>query len=1137
VSHVRYRKPSILASIPKDRHTVIEASAGTGKTFTLEHLVVELILSGVEISQILVVTFTRPATSELVARIRQLLVKLLDLDEDEGGDAPDEDCWILDQQARARIELALRKFDTATISTIHSFCQGILREHAFANQRLFSEEMVDRDEAFHRAFQEVIREQIAVHPRWSLLLGRWLQEKDLDALEDLLARCAAVRGPVLPRWIDPGPADGGEGERMLAAIGSSTTLEALVVQEFLPPIQERLVARKREAGLIDYEDMLSLLRDSLRGAHGPALVSILRERFRYALIDEFQDTDELQWDVFRTIFFESDRRDPEGRKLNLLYLIGDPKQAIYRFRGADVETYLRARETLLAAGGARVALRQNFRSTGALIAGYNEILAQGGEQPFFTHPKIVYDEPVACGNEILELLDGAGGEAPPIHVFEIQTPRGKTLKSGKPGAPLRNAGLILPPLGRAIAAHIRAITDPAAPSLRLRDKRGEAPIALREIFILCSSNSESKQIGAVLREEGIPFAFFKQDGLFETQEAAALLDVLQAIADPGDDSKRMKAWLTPFFGLRLDALPAARALPPSHPLHQRLYEWKAEAEGRSFGKLFSRLFDESGIVRRLILSQKGERELTNYLHIAERLLEVQSQGRRSLPELISLLSRWIEGSLRVEGEEGNQQRLESDRDAVQIMTMHASKGLEAKVVFLVGGLHKNHSVKTRSFHPDKAFLDSFLETTEVEAGERVTFVWRAASGLPKEAKGLKALTGAVDELASLEERYEAERLLYVALTRAKGRLYLPFYTGGSDPKPLTGSYAVLDDRLRHLLEQPGFSRRVTREVIDCSAAPPAPAATGVVGSNLAAWEPRSEAFEVPDRSAELARLRELHRGYRITSYTQMKSGGAPTPSHDPDREDFLGDGGAAPHVSVEDLPGGAGVGIFLHEVLALLPARLALDAQSVEDFASRPEVDLLLRTEGARAGLEPRYLGEAAKLIFTSLRARLRLRDGRALEGIASAEPLLREMEFLYPIPERSHPRLTEALDGSALEIRRGFVKGFVDLLFEHDGLAYFGDWKSDVLPSYSQSEIALRVEQSYRLQSKLYCLAMVKMLELRDEASYEARFGGFVYLFLRGMELEGDGTRAIHFERPSWREVLGWEAELLERDDLEGAA
>lgn len=1095
---LRHPKPEILREIPKDRHAVIEASAGTGKTFTLEHLVVDLILTtDVLISQILVVTFTERATGELRQRVRAILQRLLDLREEEPGTAglPDEACWILDDAARARLERALRQFDTATISTIHGFCRRILTEHAFANQRLFAENNVDGREAFAAAFLETVRDTLAVDPACRPLLDRWLTVRSLAKLEDLLHGAMRERAELRPFH------DDGDATRDLAAIGDgAATLEALAVQRFLPIVRDRLERRKREQGLFDFDDMLTLVQRNLQGEHGEALVRILRGRYAYALIDEFQDTDEVQWEIFRRVFFES-------RGTNHLYLIGDPKQAIYRFRGADVETYLGAKREILDAGGARVALRANYRSTGGLIEGYNRILDQRAEPPFFTSGGIDYAEPVSCGDPKLRLVDPDGRDAAPVHVFELHLPQGKG------GRALKGQEHVLPPLGARIAAEIRAITDPVAPKLRFSDgKSAPGRITHRDVYILCRTSSEGVQIGRQLRAAGVPHAFYKQDGLLQTPEAVALHDLLSAVADPDDRSKRLRAFLSPFFELRLRDLPQVLELPATDPLIEKLASWKRDADERRFERLFARILDESGLTRRLILSDRGDRELTNYLHLVELLHEAVGASCRTLPELVRLLGRWIDEDARPENEEGNQQRLESDRNAVQIMTMHASKGLEAKVVFVVGGLSagggpkREGALKITSFH--------------AEGGERVAWIGEA----PDEVK----------ERAKQEERWEDQRLLYVALTRAKARLYLPMYRrpdGGGGA--VDGCYRSVDDRLHALdgeigLEASGF----TREAIVMS--PPEERGDDAAAA-VAGWEPPEASIAIDEnRAEEAAALLEGRRGYRITSYTQMKPGGSPTVAHDPDRDEFAADRGRASPLPAGELPGGAATGIFLHEVLARVEPALVCSARSPEDLRAVPEVETLLRAEAARGGIDPDHLGHAAALVHQALTTRASLHGGRALAGIGAAPRLLREMEFLFPIPEGTHPRLDEGPPGASLEIRRGFVKGFVDFLFEHDGLAYFGDWKSDVLPGYDARAVAERTEVAYGLQARLYSIALVKMLGIRSKEEFEARFGGFLYVYLRGLRRGGDG---IHFERPTWGQVLSWEAELLERSDLEGAA
>ncbi|HEY0712097.1 MAG TPA: UvrD-helicase domain-containing protein, partial [Polyangia bacterium] len=403
---VRYRKPPQLRALGA-RHAVVEASAGTGKTYILEHLVVDLLLSrGATIDQILVVTFTEKATAELATRIRRKLEELKSLTADHAnvGDAAaaPEDLWTIDDVARARLADALLGFDRAAISTIHGFCQRLLTEHAFLNGRLFREEAVAEEEAFGVAFAECLRREPARAAHFAQLLSLWLGSG--NALAKLRKGVLqALRGlsclyPPRPDALIPSPPDPaaivtaaqtfallptGEALRALlkqAKLHASTTksvvekwsqlhelatactraedvpvflaavdvfhrnrdnaltylherldpaapllrpvalgLRALVdatpsplaalVAHLVPVVQERLASNKRQAGRFDFQDMLTLVAEGLKGQGGvddersQALLGTLRGRYRSALIDEFQDTDEVQWNIFRKIFF------------------------------------------------------------------------------------------------------------------------------------------------------------------------------------------------------------------------------------------------------------------------------------------------------------------------------------------------------------------------------------------------------------------------------------------------------------------------------------------------------------------------------------------------------------------------------------------------------------------------------------------------------------------------------------------------------------------------------------------------------------------------------------------------------------------------------------------------------------------
>ncbi len=1178
---VRYRFPAELRELGR-RHAVVEASAGTGKTYILEHLVVDLLLrQDVPLEQILVVTFTEKATAELSERVRRKLQELRDLTADHpaSAGAADADCWLIDERARRKLDTALHGFDRASISTIHAFCQRLLGEHAFFNRRLFGEEVIDEEDAFKVAFAESLRRDVVADPGLARLLEIWigvgmgfdrLQRAVLRALRGLAClhppRPGALRPAALDEaavigaaraLVDVDPArlkealarrkvhpstvksvvsklselreaaaacrEPGEVPLLLATIDAidrnrdgaletirghleknaadpevariggifadfhqqAVPLMGAVVGRLLPLVAARLEGHKREAGLFDFQDMLTLTARSLDGdgdgEGARALLATLRARYRHALIDEFQDTDEVQWSIFRRIFFDS----PQG---HVLTVIGDPKQAIYSFRGADVHTYLGARRAIEGAGGPILHLRDNFRSSAPLIDAYNAILDQAA--PFF-RPEggILYDHPVRCGRPEAS----AGGE-PAVVVLDLET-QAKDLLTWQ--------------IKRSLLARM------ANEMGRLvRTGEGGGPIRAGDIFVLARTIRECREVGDALRAVGVPHAFYKQEKLFDTIEAREVLDLLRAIADPDDVTARGRAFITPFFGLSLTDLAACDDLDGSHALLRLLYEWRALAEAGDFETLFARVVDDSGIVCREVFWNPSERSLTNYLHLLELLQEEAARTRATIRELAQTLGAYIRGTRRPPGDARDLQRLETDADAVQIMTIHHAKGLEADWVFLYGG-----------FWPGPA---SDVRTLHEEDDRRVVRVGR--------------------QPAAERERYEAEqadeerRVLYVALTRARRRLYLPRFPAAF--RQLRGCYRFINERLDDLFggftppEVQALFRRVPVRCPEEALAPLAPAPPSLV----AAWSPPAEllapvANPAPFTLDALARQRA---GFLVTSYTAVKRLHPGVPAHevsDPSADETAGDEAGGVELPDNELPRGRVTGRFVHEVLEELPLEplAGPTPPPVGEWASRPEVAALFERKRSRHDVHPDHLAHAHELVHAALTAPVALGEV-VVPGLAGVARALREVEFFYPIPERAH-RLLEgapsaagtATDGRGFRIERGVVKGYIDLLFEHAGRTYVCDWKGDWLPDWEAGRLQAHCAGSYGIQVELYTLATLRMIDVNDEAAYQQRFGGVLFCFVRGMPGRAEGAaRGVHFQRPSWQDVLAWQRKLL---------
>ena len=1143
-----YWRPDIVEQVSLDGHCVIEASAGTGKTFTIEHLVVEILLnSDTRLDQILAVTFTEKAASELRARIRATIEKPL-----RAEVAADLGAWIpLDLEKAGRLERALFSFERAPIHTIHGFCHRTLADFALLSGTRLQLEVADARTMFHEAFRSELREHFVADEWMGSLLEEWLaDDRGSDRLEALLfdanerryldsgasARNSAAVEELLASFdysrlthelrarakaaassdleslaeaikhsahdtvrlrreldaqtlrriaaLETLRALSPETRRFLDAAGQmqfAVPLEARIIDSFLPAVARRLDRIKRERGVIDFGDMPRWLWSALEGPQGVRLATILRERFRVGLVDEFQDTDDLQWRIFRRIFVE-------GVGTRLL-VVGDPKQAIYGFRDADVFTYLKAKTELLEKHGAAfVPLVENFRSTADTIDAVNLIFESTPAPAFFVDGDIRYDHPVSCGSSPTRAHQSP---TKPISIFSLP-----------PGAKLP-ARRYRAMLGRKIAASLKNLFDGTLPP----EGTDQTPQTAPDVFVLTRTLMESREIAGYLREVGVPYAFYKQDGLFKTREAEHILDVLRAVAEPHRRSHRLKAWSTPFFGVALRDLPGLEEVAPAHPLMARLLQWKALGDQRRFAELFSAMLHESGLAARELLLANSQRELTNYEHVFEVLVEgALSSSGPNLFDLIQMLASWVDGDDLPPGESPGVQRLESERDAVQIMTVHKAKGLQADIVVLFGGYAHAPPQRDRVsvFH---------------SRGERQVIA------------GPTARSAAKEQLAN-EESAENERLLYVALTRARKKLYLAMFAPDATLRKLDGYYRKLNERLNALAGAEGeagsrFAKLV--EIIPLRAVGARP--TELTNANSAGFGALPEGLLSDDPDHQLERsLREIvarHRALSVDSYTSLQRRASLAYQADPSIFKYDVEPAATEPPLRDDLPGGRAVGIFLHEVIEQLDLRALAHAPDLETWMATTAVRERIAATALRHQVSQAEAGLArgAQIVFNALRSPLAL-GSETVPALVNCEGA-REMEFTFPIPARDHP-LLGAGSGGEWTIERGLLVGFVDFVFRFRNRTYFADWKSDLLPSYDPATIAAHVSDHYLLQARIYTVGIVRLLRIRERSEYQERFGGLVYVFLRGLKPDGDGRVGAYFHRPSWDEVLHYEGDLM---------
>ena len=1190
-----YEKPEALRDLSTERHGIIAASAGTGKTYTLQHLVVEILLEaeGARLDEILLVTFTVAATSDLKAKIRKTLEKLIEgwelarsrelefaelVDEDirqYDRELESDDHWSIDLDGVNQLRQALRNFDRAPIYTIHGFCQRILVEHAFQNRRLFEQEHVSEDDVIEEAFAEMLRRDARPESEVEDWIRAYLGSGDsIENLRDALAGFIKCTGDYRPkfnadlfadavaRFVDAVEATGFEAWQECLS-GNSRTLGAMATNHgptlyenlrdhrdlSLPELVSRLdkdckkatkyfrgkspqkvltqnhpinaaidellenqisldvavvnILGKKLEGRVDelksrngyftFADMVRVVRDTLiDGDEEGHLLASIRSNYRFGLIDEFQDTDRAQWEIFETIFVD-DSNDGDRR----LYLVGDPKQAIYGFRGGDVYTYLDACDRLENLGPertSRTSLDRNFRSTPAVLNICNAIFQSPNID---LGDRIKYEKSgVKSGKPWLNLQNDEQNSEIGLISLELSTEREK-VKSGA----IRNG--IAEQYAREISDIVEGRELLKFPDGPQSDSADSTQVGPEHIYILCRRRADLDTMADALRRHGVDFAFLKKPGLFKTQEARDVYDLLLALDDPYDRSRRARAWMTPFFDLTLSDLKNIADIDESARIFEKLLRWSRLARQTDFARLFDAILRDSGAIRRRILLSRGERELTNYLHLFELLADDGGRHVRSIADLAARLKGFIDERIAPDGADTDQQRIETEDKAVQLLTIHASKGLQRGVVFVIPRLSRLNHRKPLRFHDQTGHS----EHRRVE--------WHDSK------KRMPA-----DQADQYEEELIAEelRLAYVALTRAELLIYVPSAEEDSPIyKKIKGDpFIDIIDRIHAIGDDHEAARHieVRRRTIDVEEIRPD---TDQVRTSLEDFSVDTALISAPaDEEAFLKKRRELMlRRWEVTSYSKLKQRGRTSHSEDEKSDDDAPTG---------VLPGGMATGNFLHLVLEDIDYEL-VDQYELQEWLDDEDLHQFFVDRARRYGrFEPGAIDRAKEIVYDTLKAPVELAGDTTIDGVRRLDPrrVRREVEFLFPVAEPDDDRdawRRHFLSGA--EVRGGFATGIVDLLFEYDGRLYFADWKSDRAHPFDDTAIADLIESRYATQANLYSLALCRMLGIDTEAEYDEHFGGYFYFFVRGMRPDEPG-RGIFGDKVDWPTLRAYERRLL---------
>lgn len=1069
-------------ALPLHGLRLIEASAGTGKTFTLVTVLLRLLLErGVPIQQLLAVTFTRAATQELRIRLRQRLLaaqKVLD-----GTQIRDDDSEAIAAAAvlaqagagidaatlRDRLRAALAQLDEALIATIHGFCQRALREFGFRAGLLADVELVDgAPDAWDEVAAQLWRRAAGDDgdpAQYALLREVWLHPAALA--KDLPKLCDPARA-TLPR------ADESDAAAALHALRADA--------------QSRFAAQMNLRGERTQDQLIEAV---WLASDDPAFAAAVAERWPLLLIDEFQDTDPRQWDIFSRIH---DATDPEQR---LLCLIGDPKQAIYRFRGGDLATYLRARDRvrrLAAAGGpaGEYALDANYRSRPAVLQALETVFTAHA-QPF-RDPQIKFHALSAAGSAADADLRIDDANVPALTLHWLPPPAPDKTKHALTNAykGFRDKEDELPLM---CATAVATIADLLAHATL----RG-VPLRPSDIAVLTRSNDEALRMHRALAVAGLPAALLSKDGVFDSEAAGMLQTVLRALAEPGSPGLFRAALATPLLGFDAAAIEAfdsdtqrsARAIDDFD---------RAAALWRSRGPLPALLPFARQAAPRWLGEIGGARRLTDLLHLLE-LLQAEAPQHHGPAELLRWFAAQADASTREN--DSRQLRLEADAGLIQITTMHKAKGLEYAVVVL--------PFVARSSEPPPSSL-------------RVHDFHLDAAG-PARAWVTKALPASSDidakKLADDEDDAEAQRLLYVALTRAKYAIHAVWSRNGSTED--TALHWLLHDGARMGRKADTLDAVGMRARLDALSAQDAGIAVRDVDTAALPAAIARAVTEVAHRGTAPAPsppVREARRRFtndaRLHSFSSLHA-------HSEDVEVMRGaedESIVIPDEEVEAASiGGTAFGNAVHQALETADAPLwsrEAEAQSslLEDRwpqSQRAVLEHALLRHGLAA--TPAHLAQTARLVSRALNVSL---PGGVRLCELPASQQVREMAFHFRLRPTRIDAVHALLQAHGYPRARkpaqttldGLMQGYIDLIYRDPaGRHYVLDYKTNRLPAYDPESLRRAIRtQDYDLQYLIYLVALRRWLKLRRGDAYDdARdLGGAVYLFMRGIRLHDE--------------------------------
>ena len=1233
---------------------LIEASAGTGKTYTIASLYVRLVLGHGRSSDqavltppdILVVTFTRAATKELRDRIRNRLNEAAACFHDETAgdeflqrlrDAYPPQEW---GACARQLQIAAEWMDDAAVSTIDAWCYRVLREHAFDSGSLFNVEIdLDPSETLAEATRDYWRlfiaplpaedfKQLIVEPYKdceslaSCLAKRWLAKaasyEDVAPPQELIARRNArlqvckqhwaewvpemdaildeaarnkhfpgnkLNGPNRKNWLrqlkewaeDPNalkpfeqdtpwqrltpqglaelwkegcPVPQHPGFEALASLRPEIDAACAEVDRLLCHAAQwvslRMEELRRKRAMLGFNGLLEQLDATLQGPNGARLAQVIRRQFPAALIDEFQDTNPVQYRIFDRIYGVADN----SREV-LFALIGDPKQAIYGFRGADIHAYLAARQ---ACTGRIYTLGRNFRSSSAMVNVVNHLFNQGETQR-------------TAGAFLFRRQDNEHSPGDnPVPFFPVEAARdpGEFIVEGNPYKALTvwfdTEERAPEEVAAACASEILRLLQLATQGRAgFRSENGFQALQAADIAILVNSGRQADYLSQQLRRRGIRSVYLSdKTSVFTSRAARDMLAWLRACAEPENGGYVRVALATGSLHLEISVLDGlVHNESRWEAMLERFAGYKEQWRLQGVLPMLRRFMHEFGVPARLFAEQEkegaeGERQLTDLLHLSE-LLQAASSSLDGEQALIRYLEQKISAGAEADADEDvSRLRLESDAGLVQIVTVHKAKGLEYPLVFFPYAYDAWAEKKLK------------LPVTYHDAQGRLQVLAHLADADLQLQQSI---------LAQCEHERLAEdlRKLYVALTRSRHACWLTLVGDRNLPASamaylLGGAQACQPETLEHTLT----SLQSANADIEVQTLP----------EPLEGWWRPGKQTDSSSYSWRTMQ-RRIRPGWHLSSYSSLSRYAmkqaegdatvlphAATPAMPDDArldtflETYLADEDAAPgspetavadspSIGLHAFPRGAAEGTFLHDLLEWVfrqgPRQVLAEPERLSQQVARRCAS---RGWGAHAQAVTDWLRDFLTRSFQL--------DSSSAVGpvvLADLRTALPEMEFWFGIQDAWLPKLDRLVSQHFQPGRpralltqgrlRGLLRGFIDLVFEHEGRYYVADYKSNYLgpndSAYDANSVATAIlGHRYDLQSAIYLFALHRLLKSRlgDSYDYDTHMGGALVFFIRGA---GSVTQGLHFERPDKKvleeidamfraneEVGGLEASLL---------